>query len=216
MFSTLFNSCSLIYREVLCFCLNIFKVVCSRFVVCRKGLKTSWIYFSLVFVYCFTLTTLLFVTRLIVFYYSLYLKEVGRASCHVFVCLCLIVIHFKLSWTQSVWRTIVIIYQHHPSVRPSITFSYKYFPHQLTNFKIISQGCSLGGLLIKLTKEYNFMLNFGCCGIRKREKCQNLNVQKSCPDLKIIGSMFLWWLSSKNHGHQGVGLVFFLFVNLKI
>ena len=41
MFSTLFSKYTYIYRAFLCVCLDTFKIVCSRFVICGKGLSSA-------------------------------------------------------------------------------------------------------------------------------------------------------------------------------
>ena len=62
-----------------------------------------------------------------------------------------------------------------PCVRPALTFSFKHhlLLNHRTNFIQTSQECSFGGPLSKVFKDFNSIENFGCCGIRKGEKCPN-------------------------------------------
>ena len=101
-----------------------------------------------------------------------------------------------------------------------LAFSYKrhHLLNQWTKFKIV-------GPLSKLFKEFISIENFGCHGIRKKEKYQNLKnllVQKYRSDLKIIlhkcslveplPKLFKSFWSNEKHGHSALWLVFLIFI----
>ena len=78
----IFCNYSFIYWEILYFCIDLFKIVCRRFVVCRQGL-------ILCFVYCFSDVALVVIILilvmnfgLIVAVYTLYQRGVGSRQPH--------------------------------------------------------------------------------------------------------------------------------------